>query len=98
MPSVNLPEDLFDLLAPDKWAHAFVYGVLTLLIIRGYFTNSNWTKKTTIIAVLLASIFGILMEIMQYSFFPNRYFEFLDIIANISGSIGSLFFTRFFIK
>lgn len=98
MPSVNLPEEWFDIFSIDKLAHAFVYGVLTLLIIRGYFLNAKWTKNTTIIAVLIASIFGVLMEIMQYGFFPNRYFEFLDIIANICGSIGSLLFTRYFIK
>ena len=98
MPSVNLPEKFMDLLAPDKWAHAFVYGVLTLLIIRAYAKNSSLSGRTTIYAVFIASGFGVSMEIMQYSFFPNRYFELLDIIANISGSIGSLFFKRFFIK
>ncbi|MFK7932902.1 MAG: VanZ family protein [Saprospiraceae bacterium] len=98
MPSVNLPEVWFDLFSIDKLAHAFVYGVLTLLIIRGYFLNSNLTKKTKVLAVITAGIFGISMEIMQYAFFPNRYFEFLDIIANICGSIVSLFFTRYFIK
>lgn len=98
MPAVNLPEEWFDLFSIDKLAHAFVYGVLTLLLLRAYFLQSKWTTRTTIQSVLIASVFGILMEIMQYTFFPNRYFEFLDIIANIGGSIVSLFFTRYLLK
>ena len=98
MPNVNLPEEWFDLFSIDKLAHAFVYGVLTLLIIRGYALGNKWTQRSTVFAVIIASIFGISMEIMQYSFFPNRYFEFLDIIANICGAIGSLFFKHYFIK
>ena len=48
---------------------------------------------------LACTIYGILMEGMQYAFFPGRYFEVLDIIANIIGAIiGLIFFQKFFMS
>jgi VanZ family protein len=38
-------------------------------------------------AFLVAIGFGALMETVQFGFFPDRYFEILDLIANIIGSI-----------
>ena len=84
MPAKNLPEIHFDLLAPDKLAHAFVYAVLCILLLYG-FQNGHW--KTGILTFLLSNGFGCTMEIFQYAFFPDRYFEFHDIIANAIGTI-----------
>lgn len=92
MPSVSLPETFWDLLGPDKIAHLIVYGIFTLLIVKGFHAQNNLNKKNIAIAVIVPSLFGILMEIIQYSFFPDRYFEIYDIIANIIGSFVSLFF------
>jgi glycopeptide antibiotics resistance protein len=30
------------------------------------------------------------MEIMQYLFFPNRYFDYGDVIANLLGNLSGL--------
>jgi len=30
------------------------------------------------------------MEVVQYAFFPDRYFEFWDIVANIIGALAAL--------
>lgn len=98
IPSVNLPETFWDLFAPDKWAHAIVYGILTLLILKGLVQQKISISKSKLIALILASFYGILMELIQFSFFPDRYFEILDIFANIIGSFGSLFVFHFFIK
>lgn len=98
--TVNLPESWFDLVSVDKLGHAVVYALLTLLILRGFYTKN--AKKvlavsTLILAVVISSAYGVSMEIMQYAFFPNRFFEVLDIIANIIGSIiGVYIFKHFF--
>lgn len=96
-PSINLPESFWDLLQPDKFAHAFVYGVLAFLGLRGFWkANNQITQKHNVFTILGSSIYGIMLEIMQYSFFPNRYFEVMDIIANIIGVfIGSYLFKLF---
>lgn len=98
LPSVNLPETIWDLLAPDKLAHAAVYAILTLCIFYGLYQLNALNKGSVFIAILISSIYGVLMEVIQYSFFPNRYFELLDIIANIIGSIGSLLILKYFLK
>ena len=51
------------------------------------------------IALGISIIYGIGMEVVQYTFFPGRFFEIPDIIANIIGSILGLYlFKRFFNK
>jgi len=82
---------------------AIIWGLIILYLSSGsgiQLPPSVWD----IIAVdklgcLISSIYGICLEFMQYALFPNRYFEFLDIIANISGSlIGILFFKYIYYK
>ena len=89
-----------DLVSIDKIGHAVVYAILTLLILRGYFTkNAKQVLAVSILisAVIISSVYGVMMEVMQFSFFPGRFFEVLDIIANIIGSIiGLIVFKHFF--
>ena len=85
----------------DKVGHLVFYGILTFLIAYGFYKVKNQfiNKKMLFNALIISAVYGISMEIMQYSFFPNRYFEILDIIANISGSIvGILFFKYIYYK
>ena len=100
-PGIQLPSSFWDFLAVDKLGHLVFYGILTYLIGLGFYKRKNqfFDKKMSFIALIISATYGIAMEIMQYSFFPNRYFEILDIIANISGSIvGILFFKYIYYK
>ena len=46
---------------------------------------------------LIAALFGIIVEVLQYFLNWGRSFDILDIITNISGSIiGVIIFNRFF--
>jgi len=85
-----LPETLF---SQDKLLHLGCYFVLTFLWSYGLYKikSSRVVPKALIITITL----GLLMEVCQYLFFEGRQFEFLDIIANISGSlIGALVFIK----
>ena len=98
---VQFPASFWDFLAVDKLGHLIFYGILTYLIGLGFYKTKNQfiNKKTLFISLIISTCYGICMELMQYSFFPNRYFEILDIIANISGSIvGILFFKYIYYK
>lgn len=95
--SVSLPETFWDILALDKLAHAIVYGILNLLVFHAFFKEKKLTNKTKVLSILFCSLFGVLMEFIQYTFFPNRYFEVLDIFANIIGIFGSLYIFPFFL-
>ena len=100
-PGIQLPASIWDFIAVDKVGHLVFYGILTYLIADGFYKmkDSFINKKTLSISLIISSIYGICLEFMQYSLFPNRYFEILDIIANISGSIiGILFFKYIYYK
>ena len=91
---VNLPNTLSDLVAWDKIAHAMVYTIFGLLLYLFWkiFFNS---RKAMLWSWLVAVFYGIAMEVVQYSFFPNRYFEIFDIFANIVGATISLLLIYF---
>lgn len=97
---INLPESLFDIIAMDKLGHFTVYALLSVLILWGNRKNDVFlSKNTAFIAISLAGLFGIVMELMQFYFFPGRYFEYLDIISNIIGAIfGFVLFKFLYIK
>lgn len=96
---VNLPESFWDFIALDKVAHFGVYAIFVVLAFWGAEKNGHYLKfNLSVLVIGIAVFLGILMEIMQYSFFPNRYFELYDIIANIIGAfVGSTIYKRFFI-
>lgn len=99
-PNIQLPPSFWDFLAVDKLGHLVFYGILAFLIAFAFFKSADVIKKKLLLkSLILSSFYGICLEIMQYSFFPNRHFEILDIIANISGSlIGILIFKYIFLK
>ena len=49
-------------------------------------------------ALIISILYGISIEVIQFTFFPGRYFENLDILANIIGSFTGLFLFNFFNK
>ena len=97
--TINLPESLSDILSIDKVGHFGIYGIFTFLLLYGIpQVISIFPKKEMRIALIISIFYGISMEIMQYAFFPSRYFEYLDIIANIIGSFTGLYFFKIFNK
>lgn len=88
--------ELSDLFSIDKAGHAFVYMVYVILW--SWAIVQNTEKSTAIKIAFFTSVFlGILMEILQSTIFTGRSFEYLDIIANISGSfVGMILFNNLF--
>lgn len=82
-----------DLFSQDKLLHFSCYFILTVLWSYGLYKIkiNQHIQKSLMITISV----GLLMEVCQYLFFEGRHFEFLDIIANISGSlIGALVFIK----
>lgn len=93
IPGITLPK--FDLFSADKLAHAFVYFVLAVLILRCHFRQNGNLAASKIgwFAFLFSSAYGILIEIMQGTLIPGRFCELDDAIANAFGATcGVLFF------
>ena len=98
---INLPETWLDMIGTDKIGHAIFYMVLSVLLLWGLERSRNEIpdKNSAYFLIAVSSFYGVLMEIMQYAFYPGRYFEVLDIIANIIGSFTGLYlYNYFFIK
>jgi len=93
-PGPNLPETNF--FEPDKLAHLFVYGVLVYLALRALKSVEKLTMQTIIGTVILSALYGLSLEYIQKAFFPGRYFEWGDALANSLGSIlGWIIFSYF---
>ena len=86
------PQINFDLwLAQDKINHLAAYGLLSVLIAWENIKNQEKLSRNVFLTVLIvSSSYGVLMEIMQYLFFPNRYFDYGDMVANLLGSFFGL--------
>lgn len=84
------PPQISHWLEPDKLAHAAAYFVMASLLLWGMHRSHGLQPRHFFLVLLLSSGYGISLEIVQWAFFPGRVFEFLDIIANIIGSFGSI--------
>jgi VanZ family protein len=86
MPGLQLPK--FDLISMDKLAHAFVYAVFVVLAMWGFSRNSGQrpTFREGFISFAVAATYGAFMEWVQGTFFPGRFFEYDDMLANAFGA------------
>ena len=92
--NINEHENLKILLFPysDKIAHIGVYAILTFILL-----YENKQKNKGINLLIISILYGILMEILQYTLTDYRSLEAWDIVANTSGSLTSflIFKNRF---
>ncbi len=90
---LSLPIQVQGISFSDKLSHVFAYLVLIVTLLLAFHKNELLRTTNWILLIIFCSLYGILLEYLQYSVFPNRYFEWLDAVANVSGAlIGSLTF------
>ena len=106
IPGKDIPEipSLWNLIKTDKLVHMSVYGVLSWLILRGWFkTHENQTRwhyvKFSVLIALCCSLLGLFLEWFQEHYCQDRMFELLDALANtigaFGGAMGYFIFKRF---
>lgn len=80
----------------DKWVHAGLFFILVFAwcrVIRS--ADSVFRKITFGQLAIIALVYGIMMEVVQEYFIPNRSFEVSDILADGLGCLaGYVFVTR----
>ncbi|WP_420318898.1 VanZ family protein [Ekhidna sp.] len=69
----------------DKIEHCFAYFVLILSFLIAYKKAGKLTNRRLYLLVLFACLYGLLLEAVQFSLFPNRFFEWVDAAANVLG-------------
>lgn len=85
-PSVPLPK--FDLFSADKLGHLAAYGILSWLLLYGHAraTGQKASTKAAFFIFVMSCGYGILMEFVQGTFIPGRFYEIDDMIANGAGA------------
>lgn len=71
-------------------AHCAAYFTLASLLLWGLRRSHRLGAGPALWSMLLCCGYGIALEVVQYTFFPDRFFEVRDIIANIIGSFASV--------
>lgn len=86
VPSSRLPKinSWSDLITTDKFAHALVYAIFTVLLYQVLKTKG---KKPKVLAVVIAALYGAFMEFLQHISASGRTYEFADIVANTIGAL-----------
>lgn len=69
----------------DKITHIFAYMVLTFSYLLAFKMTELLTASAIRLLMLGCSIYGMLLELAQYTLFPDRYFEWVDALANVLG-------------
>lgn len=92
------PQIEIDFMPPDKLGHFLAYAGLSGWAMFGIgLSYRQFSQRAMILIFLLTASYGVAMEVMQYLFFPNRYFEYGDMLANVLGCILGIFVTRTFL-
>jgi VanZ family protein len=91
LPSSSMPSvSIWDLFSFDSFAHASMFAVLCFLMIVGLTKQYTFPKLKHFsirVSLFICSMFGIAIEILQFSVVPGRSAEIMDIVSN---SIGCL--------
>lgn len=88
MPGESLPSrDWMNRIHADKIVHAVLYGILVLLYIRAFVKSGSWPLHVIAMSCGIAVTTGFVIELLQWAGASGRYFDLLDIMANITGVI-----------
>jgi len=104
---MGLPGDVFpeivtfwDWLSPDKVVHLFVFGTFSFLILWG-FCNGKAVKPSSnaiVTSVLIAALYGVLTEFLQYYVFVGRSGNAYDALADVIGAFLGWFLYKPFMN
>lgn len=90
---LQLPEGWFNFAGLDKLQHLAAYSALGFVWMYALKTKADDFSWKLLLPILFA--LGVVLEICQWAFYPNRYFEFADMLANgIGAGIGCYIFNR----
>jgi hypothetical protein len=88
LPGSALPKSgWFNVVQLDKWVHVGLFAVLVFLWCSAF---TPLFKKIRMVLVV-AIAYGLLVEIVQKNWVPNRSFDLYDVLADAAGSMLGLF-------
>ena len=90
----KVPNPIPELISPDKLGHLLAYFFLTASLLWGLAKNKLLSKRLIWLAIGACATYGIVLEFTQFAFFPDRYFEWWDMLANLVGALLAKFIIR----
>lgn len=80
----------------DKWVHAFLFGVQGVLLGAALAARGPWAMATAPYwwALLLAVLFGAVVEVLQEQMGLGRHADLLDLLADAVGALSGLVLLR----
>ena len=79
----------------DKWVHI---GIFTGILFFWSWALQLLKRNSLLILFIVALLYGLLVEIVQDQFIPNRSFDWKDWVADLVGSIIGLLFWLYMVK
>jgi len=91
----NLQLPKIKLFSADKLGHAGAYALLVWLLAWGVWKSKNRAvaSREMFFIFCFTAAYGALMEWVQGTFFPNRFFEYDDMLANAAGALLAVMLT-----
>tara|TARA_B110000902_G_scaffold190943_1_gene216191 strand:- start:270 stop:647 length:378 start_codon:yes stop_codon:yes gene_type:complete len=83
---IKMPEYNVAIRHLDKWQHCFAYLVLTF-----FWLFAFYKKERKHLIIFCCILFGILIEVLQYTITNYRTGDYLDVLANSSGVLFGFF-------
>ena len=85
-PGQQIPKifDWSELFSPDKFAHFTAYAIFAVLL--SFSIAGRSVLKSTATAVTAAALFGVLMEVLQGIAGTGRFYDPVDMVANLLGA------------
>ncbi|MDX5418317.1 MAG: VanZ family protein [Hymenobacteraceae bacterium] len=97
LPSSSMPSlSIWELFSFDSFAHAFLFAVLTYLMIVGLkkqYTFPRLKHYAIRTSLVVSSLFGVSIELMQHFYITGRQGDIIDVLSNTIGCLlGILIF------
>lgn len=91
LPSTSMPSlSIWELFSFDSFAHAFLFAVLTYLMIVGIKKQYTFPKikhYAIRVSLLISTLFGIFIELTQHFFIFGRQGDIIDVLSNTIGCL-----------
>lgn len=92
LPGSSIPkDDWLGKIWADKWVHI---GIFTVLVFLWSFALEVAALTGFIMILMISVLYGLLVEVVQHRFIPNRSFDYGDLLADFIGSITGILFWR----
>lgn len=92
IPGNQIPKipTFLDWLSPDKSLHLIIFGVLSYLLLYGnrqQYLKSIYRSYIVISVILMSTIYGLFMELLQLYIFIGRSASVFDFFADVLGAL-----------